>query len=526
MQIAPGSIHGIQLDLKYHMPNKRYMLDWLKRLPGYGINTLLVEYEDKFPFRKYPFLCDADAFTEAELTEFLKTARGAGLQVIPLIQSLSHFEFALEHAQLAHLREAPNVPTMVCPAKPESVEFIKDLYREVLEFHRDDPLFHLGGDETWFLGTCETCKPRFEADGPIAMWAEHLRKLLDFVIAAGKRPIVWDDIFWKDPEAIRRANLPKQTILHSWNYNITSLMKKDAGDGKDLEFGGAADRLRQVDVYKAAGYDSVAGPCYNYGQLFARHSVSLKNTAVWAQKVRQAGMLGMLNTNWAVFHIPQQPLNILVAATGELCANPDTDVVGGAWQQAWLEKEFGVPAEGVPEAFETLGRLWEIPMPSYGRSFTPIVYCYMNMVLHYPGRQEERRRRGAYPVDWSEIDFSEVYRKGVEESGQGDRAKVYERLDEILATYPHARDAMRRLAEKATRHKDEAEMLAIFADMKLLSARIFSHLLRQDGDTHLLRGELQRLKKPMQLALSLAWEPVGAERMMRAFWQPAYDALG
>ena len=71
MPIAPGSLRGIHLDLKYHMPRKDALLDWLKRLPGYGINTLLIEYEDKFPFQKYPFLSDPDAFTSEELTTFL-----------------------------------------------------------------------------------------------------------------------------------------------------------------------------------------------------------------------------------------------------------------------------------------------------------------------------------------------------------------------------------------------------------------------------------------------------------------------
>jgi hypothetical protein len=35
----PGSLRGIHLDLKYPMLNRAYLKDWVKRLPGYGINA-------------------------------------------------------------------------------------------------------------------------------------------------------------------------------------------------------------------------------------------------------------------------------------------------------------------------------------------------------------------------------------------------------------------------------------------------------------------------------------------------------
>ena len=64
----PGpAIVGIHLDLKYHMPRRAYLMEWVRELPACGINTLLVEYEDKFPFAAYPFLRDPEAFTPAEL---------------------------------------------------------------------------------------------------------------------------------------------------------------------------------------------------------------------------------------------------------------------------------------------------------------------------------------------------------------------------------------------------------------------------------------------------------------------------
>jgi hypothetical protein len=518
-----GSVRGIHLDLKYLMPNKAYLLDWVRRLPGYGINTLLLEYEDKFPFRKYPFLRDPDAFTDEELSRFLETARQAGLRVIPLVQSLSHLEFALAHEELARLREGPDIPTMCCPLKPDSVVFLEDLYREVLAFHREDECFHLGGDEAWFLGTCDACAAEKETKGTIGMWVEHEKKLLSFLLDQGKRPIVWDDIFWKEPEAVRAAGLPGETILHAWNYNITRLGKNEE-QASDAEFGGAGGVLRQVDVYRDAGHDVLGAPCLNYGQLFPRLTPSARNVTVWARKARAAEMLGVINTSWACFHVPLQAQHLLVAATGAVCREPERDI-DAAWMQAWLEEEFGAPADGVPEALETLGELWEVPMSSYGRPFTPIIYCYMNMVLHYAGRQDERRKRGAYPLDWDEVDFGEIYRKGVAEVRSRDTGPVLAQLDAFLERYPPACAALRQFAETATRHTGEAEMLAVLADLKLAGARVFRHVLRNGADAAALRTQLEALKPALETVLSRACEPGGAARMLRAWWEPLYRAL-
>ena len=522
--IPPGAMRGIHLDCKYHLPKKAYLRDWVQRLPGYGINTLLLEYENAFPFRRYPFLAAPDAFTPDELRAFLAGARAAGLTVIPLVQTHAHLEFALCHEELASLREKPDILHKICAQKPEAVRFVKDLLAEVLEYHREDRYVHLGADEVCNSGFCEACERRIAEVGVVQMRVDHEKPLLEWVIAQGKHPIIWDDIFWKDLNAVRAAGLPKETILHAWNYNITSLTPRNT-DPADLELGGAGGVLKQVDAYRDAGYDCVAGPCCNWGVLFPRHTNSIRNTQVWAQKIRSGGMLGMLNTAWAVFHIPLQMLNLYVAATGELCRDPDA-VLDKAWQERWLEREFGGPAAGVPEALEILGSAWEIPTPAYERPFTPLVYGYMNMVFHYPGRNKDRWRRGAYPHDWNEIDFAAIYRKGVAECRTSPaRDTIFQTLDEKLKDYPKAVAALKAMAAGALRHRDEAAMMAVFAEWKYGSLRVFAHLMRGDGQAAVLEQELTDLEAPLREALDRAWEPVGRERMWQAFYEPMIGAL-
>lgn len=521
---VPGSLCGIQLDLKYHLPNKSYLKEWVKRLPGYGINALLIEYEDAFPFQKYPFLSGPDAFSPAELREFLATVRSLGVTPIPLVQTYGHLEFALSHKELAHLRETPEIVSKICTRNPAGRELVRTLMSEILSYHEADPYIHLGADEVGNSGWCDACAQRISDVGPVRVWAEHELPFLEWVIARGKRPMVWDDVFWKDPQSIALSGLPRETILHTWGYNTTSLKPKKSDSG-DMEFGGTGGALRRVDAYRAAGFDCIAGPCHNWGVLFPRHPHCFKNTQAWAQKVQLAGMMGMINTSWAVFHMPLQMTNMHVAATSAYLHDPGTDL-DLAWQERWLQGEFGCLAGNVPSALEVLGESWEIPMAGYGRPFTPLVYGYMNMVLHYPGRQQERHSRGAYPADWNEIDFTAMYRLGVAVAKQApDQGALLEVLDRKLATFPAAVAAVKTMAASATRHREEAVMMAVLAELKYLSLRVFAHLIRGDDSASVLLREVEALESPLRDALTRAWEPVGRARMWRAFHEPMVSVL-
>jgi len=155
-----------------------------------------------------------------------------------------------------------------------------------------------------------------------------------------------------------------------------------------------------------------------------------------------------------------------------------------------------------------------------------VVYCYMNMVLHYPGAQTERRKRGAYPLDWNEIDFDAVYRKGVERMRKSSEfAKICADTEARIETYSKAAPVMRRFAERATKHREEARLLSVFADAKMLSTRVFSHLLREDANAGELARELKSLRAEMQKALKPFLEPDAMARMLRAWIDPEIAAL-
>jgi len=498
---------GIHLDLKYHMPHKGYLLQWVRQLAAMGHNTLLIEYEDKFPFTTYPFLQDPEGWTPAELRTFLATARDAGLRVIPLVQSLSHLEFALLHPQRAHLREMPDIPTQICPQHPQTVEFLLTLFREVLAYHQEDEYFHLGGDETWFLGTCPACKAWVDPIGKVKAWAEHQRKLIAFIQRQGKRPIVWDDIFWQKPESVADADLPKEVVLHAWNYAATSY---------------TPGKFPQIEVYHRLGHQALAAPCYDWGVLVPRRNHCLDNTRALAAKVHDAGMLGMINTGWASFHVPQPAKLANIAATARLCRGQTVDE---AWETGWYAEEYGAPAAGIPAAMEALGTLWEIPIAGYGRPITLVPYGVMDMMAWYPGGQPERQKMGCYPLDFHDIDFTALYAKKLDLAfAEPNRAATIARCRELQEGYLKAAELLGRFAQAATRKREAAALLATLAELKLAAADLVLYQLAGESTGATLHRRLCDLAGPLRLGLGYCMEPQGLERIVSMWLLPLVAA--
>ena len=503
---------GVHLDLKYFMPSKRYLIQWVRRLAELGVNTLLLEYEDKFPFQKRPFLRDEQAFAPDELHEFLAAARQAGLQIIPLVQTLSHLEFALGHEELASLREAPDVPTQICPSNPAALAFVNELIDEVLAFHGPDEWFHIGGDESWFMGSCPTCQARLAQSDKMTFWANHMRPLIQKVQAAGKRVILWDDVFWPKPDAVKSVNLPAGIVLGSWNYSE----RKFLPDGK-LE--------QMLLTYQTAGIEVLGASCVNWGVLAPMHDHCLGTVVGWAREIQRRNLLGVLNTAWACFHIPL-PLEMTQVAGAAAAFDQSVDPLSDAWQLAFLADEYGCDARDVPTALRQLGTAWELGIDGHERPIAPIVYGYMDMVLHYPGGQAERRRRGGYPLDWAEVDFNALFAKKIQLLRDfRDPSVIRRKLDELEAAYAAAQPVLADLARRAKRQQSTAELLACFAEMKLWYTRAVRQLVYGEGDAVNLRQVIVPLRERTRAALAPFYEKASLQRMDHILMEPMITAL-
>lgn len=122
----------IHLDLKGAPPKVSYLKRLFPLLKTLGATGLLIEYEDMFPF--HGSLADItahNAYTKEQIQEILQAAKDNDLEVIPLVQTFGHLEFALKREGFAHLREVPESPQALCPSLNQSLDFIETMINQV-----------------------------------------------------------------------------------------------------------------------------------------------------------------------------------------------------------------------------------------------------------------------------------------------------------------------------------------------------------------------------------------------------------
>jgi hypothetical protein len=207
----------MNFDLRQVFPKYENMLKYIEEFAKYKVNTVLLEYEDKIPFKKHPELqCKEFVFTEEQLKTIQETARRNFIEIIPLQQTFGHLEYVLRQNKYKSLREKDNDIAAICPLKPEAFELVTDLISDMIDFHPEARYIHIGCDEVFSLCKCDKCMSKFNGNKNDT-FIYHINKLIDFVAGKGKIPIIWHDMIEHfSEEEIRR--LDSRAVVMIWIY--------------------------------------------------------------------------------------------------------------------------------------------------------------------------------------------------------------------------------------------------------------------------------------------------------------------
>lgn len=225
-------VKGFHIDLRIQVMTPQALNKFATELAGFGINTLVMEWEASYPYEKHATISNKLAYTREEIQSFVNYCNSIGIDVIPLQQCFGHVEYILRNNQYAALREDPKAPSQVCPLKTESDSLLfSNLFADMASLHTSKYI-HIGGDETYLLGHCAECSKKAATEGKSKLFVDYMKMMCDIVVKLGKTPVMWADILLKHPEAA--SELPKQTIFIDWNYgwktnyfgDISSLQKQ------------------------------------------------------------------------------------------------------------------------------------------------------------------------------------------------------------------------------------------------------------------------------------------------------------
>lgn len=274
-------IRGFHIDLRNEVMKMSALKETALKLSKGGINTLIMEWEDTFPYENHLSISGRYCYSRNDIIEFNRYCNELGIDVIPLKQTFGHVEYILRHSRYANLRESSKDYSQVCPLEAGSTELFSELIDEVLSTSTSK-YFHIGCDETRLLGVCNKCKPFVAKHGSSKLFVDYVRKMCKLVIDKGKIPVLWADIILKYPEFA--DELPKEAIFIDWNYGVSPRNENEIKKLQNLgfEFWGAAS-LRSA-------------PDNLYITEWEKH---FKNQQFYIPYAKKNSFKGMIMTSWS-----------------------------------------------------------------------------------------------------------------------------------------------------------------------------------------------------------------------------------
>lgn len=210
-------VRGFHLNFaNYARLDAEHAIRLIETAARFKLNTVVIEYGPRFPFQAVEIPESPHTMTRDEVQRITDAAVRAGIDVLPLQQSLAHLEYLLGSPAGVGLREVPERDNLLCPTNPRGIEVIRSLASEIAAAHPTAKWLHLGGDEARKIGRCAACAEVVQKEGVGGLFGRYLGELAHWALERGCRPVVWDDTLCAHPDAI--PHLPKETIIAYWDY--------------------------------------------------------------------------------------------------------------------------------------------------------------------------------------------------------------------------------------------------------------------------------------------------------------------
>jgi len=248
----------------------------IKFISRYKLNTYMPYLEDMLQFESYPSIGEGrGALSKEEVKEIVEYADEHFVEVVPIFQTLGHYENILNKPEFLKYAEFPGAASLNV-SNEETYEFLETLLKEVFEMFPSG-YFHMGADESWDVGLGKS-KHLVEQSSLADVHAEHYQKVYDICKKFGKKVLMYGDIILNHPEILDK--LPKDIIIVDWHY-------------------GAHYNYPSTITFNEAGYQYYVSPSvWNFLTTFPANLHAIPNIQYMIKDAIENGASGMINSNW------------------------------------------------------------------------------------------------------------------------------------------------------------------------------------------------------------------------------------
>jgi hexosaminidase len=277
----------VHVDFKGLPLSVEHLCEHLSRLRAGGADGVFLEWEDMLPYDgELRALAAEHAYTSSEVARIVAHAETLDLEIVPLVQTLGHLEFALKDGSgFEDIRENPEDWSTVCSDRAKS--FLRALILQVLSFHRSSTRVHIGCDEPALHASAAT-----HPEGAAGVLCDHVRMVTLHLHSLGKKVLMWHDGCANMPDASLRQLLECGAQVCVWDYSPTLAQGT-------MEFIGRIMACSDAPVFAATAWKGADGPDSLVPDMEARRG----NQRAWRELLERSEPAsrfeGVVLTGWS-----------------------------------------------------------------------------------------------------------------------------------------------------------------------------------------------------------------------------------
>ena len=216
-------LKAVQLDLARQMETVPFIQAFTRKVADAGYNTLVLYLEGRVRTASFS-LGEGESYSADEMSAVVKTAAECGVEVVPVVSVLGHAEHFFRNPGLESMAEERGglcrwpvtSKQTFCLSQPEARAFLERYLAEIAAIF-PGKYIHLGLDESFQFGFCDTCRRRREEIGFGPLFTEYVKWANGVCSKLGKRMWMWDDMYEFFPEELK--NVPKDVVMCLWIYD-------------------------------------------------------------------------------------------------------------------------------------------------------------------------------------------------------------------------------------------------------------------------------------------------------------------
>lgn len=248
----------------------------IRFLARYKLNVYSPYIEDIFAFKNHPLVGkNRGALTAGEVKELDAYAKNYHVELIPIFETLGHWENILVIPEYVQYAEFPGAHTV--DISNEKVYGLLDQMIGELASAFSSPFFNMAADESWDVGLGAN-KARVASSDLATVHAEHYKRLFEILKKHKKKPLMYGDIILNNPDIL--AKIPKDVTIVDWQYWV-------------------AQDYPSPEVFQSAAFPYVVSPAvWNFTGPFPNYLNTLVNIRNLSLDGYRHGSMGLLTSNW------------------------------------------------------------------------------------------------------------------------------------------------------------------------------------------------------------------------------------